>query len=155
MESQRTYELAPISDRLFALIIDSLVVGFIGGIIGVGGNALWGGGVLGFILGAGYQWYFLTQQSGQTPGKMLMNIRVIKANGTPISDTDAVLRYVGYLINSAVVMIGWIWAFFDGKNQGWHDKIVGTYVVKAEQAVEDTDVVVLPRKEKIKNEELV
>ena len=154
MQSQRTYELASIGERFLALVIDSMVVGFIGGIVGVGGNALWGGGILGFILGAAYQWYFLTQQNGQTPGKMLMNIRVIKTNGTPISDTDAILRYVGYLINSPIIMLGWIWALMDNKNQGWHDKIAGTYVVKAEQSSE-ADVIVSKREVKVKNEDLL
>lgn len=152
MQTQRTYELASIGERALALVIDSMIVSFVGGIIGVGGNALWGGGVIGFILGAGYQWYFLTQQSGQTPGKMLMNIRVIKTNGTPISDTAAVLRYIGYLINSPILMLGWIWALFDSKNQGWHDKIAATYVVKVQETTE-SNVVVTKREEKVKNEE--
>lgn len=128
----RTYELADIGERFIALVIDSLIIGFVGGLVGVGGNALWGGGILGFILGAGYQWYFLTQQNGQTPGKMIMNLRVIKVDGTPISDAEAVLRYVGYLINSPIFMLGWLWATWDPNNQGWHDKIARTYVVKAE-----------------------
>jgi uncharacterized RDD family membrane protein YckC len=27
--------------------------------------------------------------------------------------------------------IGWLWAFFDKDRQGLHDKLAGTYVVKA------------------------
>ena len=34
------------------------------------------GGIASFIFGVIYQWYFLTQQNGQTPGKRLMGIRV-------------------------------------------------------------------------------
>lgn len=126
----RTYELADIGDRAIALLVDSIIIGTVGGLIGVGGAAIWGGSILGFILGAAYQWYFLTRQNGQTPGKMLVGIRVIKTDGTAISDAEAVLRYVGYLLNSAIAMIGWIWAAFDGNNQGWHDKIANTYVIK-------------------------
>lgn len=149
METHRTYELASLGDRFIALVIDSMIVSAVGGIVGVGGNALWGGGVFSFILGAGFQWYFLTQQNGQTPGKMLMKIRVIKTDGTPISDADAILRYVGYLINSALAMLGWLWAAIDKKNQGWHDKIANTYVVKAE-AGDDTGVIVYSEDEKTK-----
>jgi uncharacterized RDD family membrane protein YckC len=117
---------------------------------------IWGGGLLSFIIGAGYQWYFLTQQNGQTPGKMLMKIRVIKTDGTRISDSDAVLRYIGYLINSAVASIGWIWAVFDKKNQGWHDKIAKTYVVKLGEVIDDDTVYVdQPDDKKKKNEDLV
>ena len=128
MES-RTYELADISERFIALLIDGIIVSIVGGVIGVGGAGFGGGSVLGFIVGVGYQWYFLTQQNGQTPGKMMMNLRVIKTDGTPISDAEAVLRYVGYYINN-IFMLGWIWALFDSNNQGWHDKIASTYVVK-------------------------
>lgn len=130
-EQTHTYELADFSDRVIALILDSLIVGAIGGIFGIGTNILWGGGIMSFILGAAYQWYFLTRQNGQTIGKMVMNIRVLKTDGTPISDVEAVMRYVGYLINSPLLMLGWALAFIDDTRQGLHDKIANTYVVKA------------------------
>jgi len=150
MQTQ-TYELADISDRVIALIIDSVIVGILGSIIGVGGGAaLFGGSLASFVLGVGYQWYFLTQQNGQTLGKMVMDLRVIKTNGTEISDADAALRYVGYLLNSAVLMIGWLWAGLDDNNQGWHDKIAGTYVVKASSNNDD-----ILDKSKRKNEDYV
>jgi uncharacterized RDD family membrane protein YckC len=125
-----TYELAGIGERFIALIIDSVILGVLGGILfGLFGRADASGG-LSFIIGIGYNWYFWTRSSGQTPGKMLMKIRVVKANGTPISDVDAIIRYVGYYINSAILMLGWLWALADSNHQGLHDKLVGTYVVK-------------------------
>ena len=131
MGDEQVFELAGIGERLVALIIDGIIVGIVGGIAGTGGgNPITGGGAISFIIGVGYQWYFLTQQYGQTPGKMAMNIRVIKTDGTPIADADAVVRYIGYYINSAIIMLGWLWAFADGNNQGWHDKLAKTYVVK-------------------------
>jgi uncharacterized RDD family membrane protein YckC len=135
----KVYELADIGERFIALVIDSFIVGAIGGTVGVGGGGLGGGGILGFIVGAGYQWYFLTQQNGQTLGKMLMNIRVIKTNGEPIADADAILRYIGYLINTPIIMLGWIWAFIDPNQQGWHDKLAETYVIKVEKDKQKND----------------
>ncbi|MEQ8673258.1 MAG: RDD family protein [Aggregatilineales bacterium] len=138
MEHKQTFELADIvSERLIALIIDSVIVGVVGNIFGIGGGAgFLGGGLLSFIIGAAYQWYFLTQQNGQTPGKMIMNIRVIKTDGTKISDADAILRFIGYYIDTAFIALGWFWAFIDSENQGWHDKIAKTYVVKVDKAAE-------------------
>jgi uncharacterized RDD family membrane protein YckC len=134
MGDEQVYELADIGERFIALIIDTIIVSIVGGIIGAGGGSPFGGGgAISFLLGAGYQWYFLTQQYGQTPGKMAMNIRVIKTDGTPISDGDAVIRYIGYLVNSPILMLGWIWAFIDKNNQGWHDKLANTYVVKVSE----------------------
>ena len=147
----RTYQLADIGERFIALIIDSLILGMVGGMLGAGGGHLfWGGGIMSFILGAGYQWYFLTRQNGQTLGKMVMNLRVVKTDGTPISDAEAVLRYVGYLINSPILMLGWIWALLDANNQGWHDKIANTYDVKVDKSSES---VVVSSKAKRKNED--
>jgi hypothetical protein len=57
-----TYDLADISERFIALIIDVVILGMIGGILGVSVDLLWGGGLVGFIISAGYQWYFLTHQ---------------------------------------------------------------------------------------------
>jgi hypothetical protein len=40
------------------------------------------------------------------------------------------VRYVGYLLGSAVLLIGFIWAIFDSRKQAWHDKLAGTLVVR-------------------------
>lgn len=127
----RTYQLATISERAIALIIDTLIISAIGGAIGfTGGHSLFGGGFMGFMLGAGYQWYFLTHQNGQTLGKMVMNIQVVKTDGTPIHGVEAIVRYIGYSINSGILMLGWVWTMVDRDRQGWHDKIASTFVVK-------------------------
>ncbi len=125
-----TYDLADISERFFALIIDAVILGVVGGILGVSVDLLWGGGLFGFIIAGGYQWYFMTHQNGQTVGKMIMKIQVIKADGTPISDAESIIRYVGYLVNTAFLFLGWLLAFVDNSRQGFHDKITHTYVVK-------------------------
>jgi uncharacterized RDD family membrane protein YckC len=131
MARSANYELAGLGTRLIALIIDGFVLGIISWVIGLVLGDTATGGIGGFIIGVAYQWYFLTQQNGQTPGKKLMGIRVIKVNGQPLQGADAVIRYIGYYINSIVIMIGWVWAIFDENNQGWHDKLAGTYVVRA------------------------
>lgn len=122
-------ELADVGTRFVALIIDGIILGLITSVLFWGGRET--GGLVGFIIGVGYQWYFLTQQNGQTPGKRLMGIRVVKANGAPLEAMDVIIRYIGYYINSFVFMLGWIWALFDSENQGWHDKLASTYVVRA------------------------
>ena len=123
------FELAPLGTRFIALLIDGIILGLIGGLLF--GAARGAGGGIGFLVGMLYYWYFLTRQEGQTLGKRWMGIRVVKTDGSALSDSDAILRYIGYYINSALVLIGWIWAFFDSNQQGLHDKIVNTYVVRA------------------------
>ncbi len=123
------YELADVGTRFVALIIDGVILGFITGLLFSSGRGA--GGVASFIVGVAYYWYFLTQQDGQTPGKRLMHIRVIKVTGEPLQATDVLVRYIGYYIDTVVFMLGWIWALFDRDNQAWHDKLAGTYVVRA------------------------
>jgi uncharacterized RDD family membrane protein YckC len=127
-----SYELADLGTRFLAILIDGIILGIVTGVlVGAGRNA--GAGALSFLIGLGYYWYFWTRNNGQSPGKMAMNIRVVKVDGTPINDMDAFLRYIGYSLNSIIFCLGWIWALFDENHQGWHDKIAKTYVVKAEK----------------------
>lgn len=129
-KSKESYELADIGTRFIALVIDGIVLGLIGALLFGAGRGT--GGLIGLIIGAAYYWYFLTRQDGQTPGKRIMKIRVVKVDGSPIDDTTAVLRYLGYYISSAIFMLGWLLALVDENRQTLHDKIVSTYVVKAE-----------------------
>lgn len=124
-------EKAGLGTRFIALIIDGIVLGIIYWLLAAltGRGEL--GGIASFIVGVIYQWYFLTSQNGQTPGKRVMGIRVVKVNGAPLTAADVIIRYIGYYINTAIILLGWIWAIFDANKQGWHDKLAGTYVVIA------------------------
>jgi uncharacterized RDD family membrane protein YckC len=122
---------ANLGNRFIAILLDTILVGILAGIVGavVGQSVL--GISVGFIVGMIYNWYFWTRNRGQTPGKMLLGVRVVSKDGGPISDVQAVIRYIGYYINTFFLFIGWIWAAFDDRGQGWHDKLAGTYVEKA------------------------
>ena len=121
-----SYELADIGARFIALFIDGIILSAIGSIGFIAAREPGVGA--GFLIGLVYYWFFLTRNKGQTPGKMLMKIRVIKTDGSPISDRDALVRYIGYVVNS-IFLIGWLWVLFDANKQGWHDKFAKTYVV--------------------------
>lgn len=68
--------------------------------------------------------------SGKTPGKMLLGLRVIQASGDPMTLGIAFLRWAGYLISAPALFLGFIWIAFDGRKQGWHDKIAATVVIR-------------------------
>ncbi|HML23768.1 MAG TPA: RDD family protein [Aggregatilinea sp.] len=122
---------ASLTSRLIALIIDSIILGIIGAVVGavVGSNVLGVG--TGFIVGILYNWYFWTRNNGQTPGKSLMGIRVVNTSGGGVNDVQAIIRYIGYYISTFILLLGWLWAIPDPENQTLHDKLAGTYVVKA------------------------
>ncbi len=70
---------------------------------------------------------------GQSPGKVLVGIKVERTFGMEIGFARALLReLIGKLISllPLVVPLGFIWVWFDEKNQGWHDKLADTAVVR-------------------------
>jgi len=80
-----------------------------------------------------YLYYvILTSLLGYTLGKKVFKLRVIHAETEcNISWKRATLReIVGKFVSSLVFSLGFIWAAFDQKKQGWHDKIAKTLVIK-------------------------
>ncbi len=68
---------------------------------------------------------------GQTVGMMPFNMQVVGvADGKKIDVVRGLLRYVGFIISIIPLFLGLIWAAFDSRKQGWHDKIAGTVVVR-------------------------
>jgi len=65
--------------------------------------------------------------SGQTPGKRMLGVRVMRADGERLQFSNALLRQVGYWI-STILFLGFLWILFDNKRQGFHDKLGGTIV---------------------------
>ncbi len=85
--------------------------------------------LIALVISIGYFVYFWGQ--GQTLAMRLFSLRVADANtGQPIGMGRAGLRYVGYIISVLVCYIGLIWAAFDARKQGWHDKIANTVVLQ-------------------------
>lgn len=132
----QTHELAGLIDRFAASVIDGflliLPMMIIGAVIGAGGHRL-PPQLTRFILLAvpiGYHWFFWTRRGGQTPGKFALGIRVIKTDGGPIGDVDALIRAIGYHVSAMLFGLGFVWALFDRSNQTWHDKMARTYVVR-------------------------
>jgi uncharacterized RDD family membrane protein YckC len=82
------------------------------------------------VISIAYFTYFHGMK-GRTPGKMLLGLQVLSVEGTPIGFGTAFLRSVGYLVSSLLftIPLGFIWAAFDKRKQGWHDKIAGTVVI--------------------------
>lgn len=67
---------------------------------------------------------------GSTPGKMIFTARIVdaKTGGHP-STLQFIGRYLGYIISTIPLCLGFMWIGWDKRKQGWHDKISGTVVV--------------------------
>jgi uncharacterized RDD family membrane protein YckC len=120
--------------RVVAFIIDSIIVGVVNSIIAALLSSSTSGRTgIQTLLGIIYFTYFWSANSpwpGQTVGDKLLNLRVIRTDGSDLTIVQAFIRYVGLFVSFLVIFIGVIWVAFDPNKQGWHDKIAGTYVVK-------------------------
>ena len=67
---------------------------------------------------------------GQTPGKMLVGIKIVRTDGYPVGFAKSILRFLGYIVSTLVLLLGYLWIAFNPEKQGFHDKIASTYVVK-------------------------
>ncbi len=67
---------------------------------------------------------------GQTPGKMILGLRVIGTTGEPIGFGIAFLRWAGTFVSALPFWLGYLWIALDARKQGWHDKIAATLVVR-------------------------
>jgi len=123
---QQTFELASGGSRLLAFIIDA-IVRFIPSLIllAIFSDSL----VVGLLFDVIYKWFFWINYDGQTPGKMAMNIRIIRTDGASMTHHEVLLRILGEFVSAFILLLGFLWIIFDANNQGWHDKIAGTYVV--------------------------
>ena len=91
----------------------------------------WLGLIAVFWLGHVVYHVVLWSWRGGTLGQLALGIQVRReSDGRRIGLGTALLRYIGYLIASWVLYIGLIWAAFDRRKQGWHDKIAGTVVIR-------------------------
>ena len=67
---------------------------------------------------------------GQTPGKMVTKVKIVRFTGEGIRWGDAVMRFFGYIISVLIVLAGFFWVAYDSRRQGLHDKIADTYVIR-------------------------
>ncbi len=128
--------------RFFAAVIDFVVLAVVMALLGAVGivdaipdGRAGEGSPVGEIARAivvfGY-YVALTSAFGATLGKMALGMRVTDADGNRPGFGAVVMReVVGKIVSTLVILIGFFWILVDDRRQGWHDKIGGTFVVKA------------------------
>ncbi|HEV2131582.1 MAG TPA: RDD family protein, partial [Longimicrobiaceae bacterium] len=101
-----------------------------------------GRGILSFLrvaadeLGLGFGWIglyftaFTTLWRGQTPGKRLLGIRVLRLDGKPIGWWASFERFGGYAASILTGLRGFAQMLWDRNRQALHDKISETVVVQ-------------------------
>ena len=130
--------ILPLGLLVFALV--SMIIGASAGAIAVAAGEseeVAAAGVLVGVVGPmclwmGYAvWALFLFPKGTTPGKNLLGMYVIREDGTPPGFFTMLVREtVGKWLSGLVIMLGYLSIVTDQDNQGWHDKLLNTYVVR-------------------------
>lgn len=115
--------------RIAAVIIDSLAISIILALLPVRGEAFFA------ILLPVYFAYFLIMEGiwGQTVGKKVLGIVVVKDDGTPITMGESFIRNVLRFVDGFLsYLVGFLAMTVSDKNQRIGDRMAGTVVVKTQ-----------------------
>jgi uncharacterized RDD family membrane protein YckC len=85
--------------------------------------------LIGLAIGATYEGVFVSR-FGATPGKMALDLKVVRPDGGSISLGRAVGRYFAKMVSAIILGIGYIMAGFDSQKRALHDMICDTRVIK-------------------------
>ena len=137
--------------RLLARIIDGILVGIVSSVIqfmaaaglGINFSSLGSGNqeqaavlailglvyLIGIAINLAYEVYFLVNR-GATPGKMMLNLKVTRSDGGPITTGRAVGRFFANILSGMTFGIGYIIAGFDDQKRALHDHLCDTRVIR-------------------------
>jgi len=85
--------------------------------------------VVSMLIGVAYCTYF-NGTFGATPGKMACGLKIVTADGQPITHLRAFARYWALMLSYLTFLIGFIIAGFDSEKRALHDHICSTRVIR-------------------------
>lgn len=145
------YDVAGIGSRFLAALLDHIFVGMILSIscmlVSVAANALdlgLDGGLIAGLFGlgiylslCGYHIFFETIWNGQTPGKRMVGLRMVRTGGRPIGFLGSTIRNFIRLVDFLPVLygVGVIVMFIDRRSRRLGDLAAGCMAVRERKAV--------------------
>jgi uncharacterized RDD family membrane protein YckC len=81
------------------------------------------------VLGLYFVWCWC--RGGQTLAMKTWKLRLVSADGSPVSAPKAALRYLLACLSVAIAGAGFAWAAFDCDRQFLHDRLAGTKIVSS------------------------
>ncbi len=79
----------------------------------------------------GVYFVYCWRRSGQTLAMKTWGLRLVRADGGPLSLGRAVARYVLALAGLLAAGLGFVWVVVDRDRQFLHDRLLGTRIVRA------------------------
>jgi uncharacterized RDD family membrane protein YckC len=141
------YEVVGIGSRFMAALVDTAIililqivvnltmVLLLGNLLGLDLGSAWITAVFGLISFAllwGYYIFFEMLWNGQTPGKRLVGLRVLRSDGTPITLTESIIRNLVRFVDFLPLFygLGVVVMFVNAQSRRLGDLAAGTLVVR-------------------------
>lgn len=80
------------------------------------------------VAGAYFVWFWT--HGGQTLPMKTWRLKVVRADGRPVSAARALHRYALAVLGLFAAGLGFLWALFDRDRQFLHDRLAGTAIVE-------------------------
>lgn len=141
------FAVAGVGSRFLAILIDTLIQTGIGIVAGIaifgiiltigpaGAPSVWLlalAAFAAFLLLYGYFAIFEILWNGQTPGKRIIGIRVIKESGRPLTPAETIGRNLMRIVDQmpAMYAIGIVTMFLNSRNKRVGDLVAGSIVIR-------------------------
>jgi uncharacterized RDD family membrane protein YckC len=126
---------AALGRRFAAILVDAVILSVVFFVLILGLSFVGLGdpnllGVFGVGVAIAYEAYFMTGGTGQTPGKKMLGVRVVAANGSHLTTGQSWGRSAAKLVGGALWGIGYVPALFTRERTALHDLIARTRVVR-------------------------
>ena len=89
-----------------------------------------------FLIAFGYFIFFEGIWQGQTPGKKIAGIRVVRENGEPVSWMAVLLRNILRTFDESVFMIGLLFMVIEKDEKRMGDLAAGTVVIRERKSIQ-------------------
>jgi len=140
---------ATFGQRLMAFLIDAMIFIIVGGMIGLIG--FWFTGRFLITSPNAGRWFWIiwgalavsmtvytavmTSMSGQTFGKQITQIIVLKPDGHILDWQTSSLRTFMAIFSALPLGLGFLWMLWDPKGRTWHDNIADTMAFQYEEVI--------------------
>jgi len=89
------------------------------------------------VAGAYFTWFWT--HGGQTLPMKTWRLRLVRADGAPVSAPRALHRYLLAVLGLLAVGLGFVWALVDRDRQFLHDRLAGTALIDARPSMSTTE----------------
>jgi len=85
------------------------------------------------VMASGFLYFTLfTGSCGQTPGKMLFGLKIVRVDDQEMTHGRACLRSLCWILSLLLFSIGFLMIAFTRQKRGLHDMLAGTYVIRTQ-----------------------